>query len=482
MRYTFWHGRSNSFSALKWLDDAEKSLQNNSWTCPMYVDGTAWDEPASKREQAAIRLFQSLGDNTSAPSLVFQNAKLSNEMDEVFSSTVRQNKGLRTVKLRNLSTRDGLYQLPSVLFTNINLEKIDLTKVSLNLAACRQLSQLIRDSTVLSSISLDNIRGIEGEWLQCVLDAIVVSRSIKSLKFKCIEINKDCVKRALRALSFNRTIRNLDLEGLTLDSTDAVEIANLLRRNNKIKDLSLRRNNLHADALKVLVEQGLLVNDTLEGLFLSGNPLGDASGQYIAQLLQKNSTLKELCLFNTKLKEKGCMEVAKAFRYNTGLRSISLDGNQVEGCAGALLESLEQNTKLQSVLDRMAGFLASAAIDKGATSSTTAATTAPTTSTWKQVEFYLRANKANRRLLYTPTAEANNSKRLGLEHEDLPYFLEGAGTQADVFFHFFRSSIHHYAAARNTNNMLSNGLDTVTPRFLRQTANQQNGKVLSNET
>mmetsp|Transcript_6983 Transcript_6983/g.14596 ORF Transcript_6983/g.14596 Transcript_6983/m.14596 type:complete len:120 (-) Transcript_6983:378-737(-) len=53
---------------------------------------------------------------------------------------------------------------------------------------------------------------------------------------------------------------------------------------------------------------------------------------------------------------------------------------------------------------------------------------------WKQVDLLLRANKANRRVLKSPH----------LQRKHMPLVLEGAGTQVDVFFHFFSNSANHF--------------------------------------
>ncbi|KAL7565191.1 hypothetical protein ACA910_016535 [Epithemia clementina (nom. ined.)] len=431
MRYTFWHGKSSSSSDdCKWVDEAELSLHNNTWTSPVFIDGSGFDDADSIREEAAKRLLRSLSQNTSASSLVFQNAKLSQETSQMFAEAMAQNKALRSVNIRNLTTAEGSYELSSSVFTNLNIESINVAKVTLSIETCRQLSRCIIHSSSLRSLSLENILGIDHKGLQSILAALVLSRSLISFKLKGIALSKEDNKRLMMALSFNRSITNLSLEGMNLDSNDALDIAKLLQRNRTITELSLRQNQLDVKALEVMVSQSLAINDSLQGLFLSRNPLGNSSGQYIAQLSKSNTALEQLCLVDTKMMEQDCMDVAQSLRHNATLRTISMDGNRVEACGAVLLESLQQhNTTLQSVLDRMPAFLARCS----------KASDLATTTSWNQVEFYMRANKANRRFLYS----SDSSPHRDLERANVPYFLEGAGNQADVLFHFFRHSLNH---------------------------------------
>jgi hypothetical protein len=122
--------------------------------------------------------------------------------------------------------------------------------------------------------------------------------------------------------------------------------------------------------------------------------------------------------------------IAKALRYNTGLRALSMDGNFFESCGKQLLESLQHNTSLQSVLDRLPAILARKGGDF---------------CTWNKVEFLLRTNKANRRFLQDES----------VQQQHMPFILQGAGVQPDVFFHFLSNSANRFptaAMARKPNN------------------------------
>ena len=416
LRYTFWHGVASTSSDLKWVDEADMALQNNTWTKPLYIDGSGWHQ-ASIREETAQRLFRSLSVNTSVSSLVFQNAKLTSTTHEELTKAVDRNKGLRVTMIRNLSTDRGIYEIPETLFSNLNLERLSLTKVALNLGACQKLSDLIRESSVLHTIALNNVQIDPEGWLS-IMGAIFLTRSLKSLSLIDIELIPENIKRLLVSVSCNRTLTSLHMEGLNLDSSRAPEVADFLRRNRSVTELSLRHNRLDSNAMEILVSRGLLFNETLKSLFLSRNPLGNGSGQSLAQLLScKNATLRKLCLVDTKVKERDCEAVAKSLRRNNTLTSISMDGNELEACGSAMLESLESNTTLLNVLDRMSTFL-DRQRKRGAVCLTS----------WKKVEFYLRANRANRR--FVPS----------LQREQMPYLLEVAETQTDVLFHFVRNS------------------------------------------
>eukprot|EP00522_Entomoneis_paludosa_P008592 CAMPEP_0172441946 /NCGR_PEP_ID=MMETSP1065-20121228/2447_1 /TAXON_ID=265537 /ORGANISM="Amphiprora paludosa, Strain CCMP125" /LENGTH=490 /DNA_ID=CAMNT_0013191577 /DNA_START=158 /DNA_END=1630 /DNA_ORIENTATION=+ len=443
MRYTFWHGRCDRSSDLHWLNEAEQSLRDDSFKTPLYVDGAGWSDDAI-REEAAERLFGALGKNASATNLIFQNATLSDSMDQAFSQAMDRNTELRCLTLRNLSrpaTLNGAanannnnhhhrnqntetYVVPASVCLKPHLESLTLSKVSMTEQTCRNLGQMIRDSTSLTSLTLDSVQ-IAREGLVSILAAIIMSHSLKTLKLNNLEWSKRDIQRLLLAVSFNRAITKLNLEGMRLDASDAQELANFLQRNKTVTELSLRKNCLTAEALRVLVSQGVLHNSTLRKLFVSRNPLGDPSAPHLVHLLTTCTTLQELCLVETKIKTTGCIEIAKALRYNKGLRILAMDGNYFEACSQQMLGSLQHNMELQRVLDRLPNILARQQDQY---------------QTWQQVDVLLRANQADRKFLRNPH----------LQPKDMPFVLEGAGKQTDVFYHFFRNSGNQFPQPSDT--------------------------------
>lgn len=411
------YGKLSDKLTVEGLQDAETLLKTNNLTAPLFIDGTGWrfDE---KRETGALRLLGALGSNRSVKSLIFQNANINELMDKAFSCAMEENSCLSSLTLRNLLSGDSNYNIPLSVLSHPHLEELKLSRISLNQEACLKLSEMIRQSSV-RYLSLDDVQ-LDPDGLVSILAAIILSRSLRTLRLRKLDWNKKDIKRLLLASSHNRSIKNMILENMYLDGADAHVLASFMRRNKSVTELSLRQNALDADAVAVLVSDGLLKNKTLKKLLLSRNSLGDESAESIAQLLRECTTLEDICLVATNLTEQGCGVVAKALRYNKGLKAIRMDGNCVEGCAHLVRDSLQDNMRLHVVLERMPAVLdKQEAID----------------SDWHQVDLLLRANKANRCVLKDPNFRV----------EHMPLLLEGVGKQADVFFHLFTANAHYFS-------------------------------------
>ena len=488
MRYTFWHGGVSKLD-LTWLDEAEEELRRNTWTSPVYMDGTGWNRSAL-RPHAARRLLLALQTNASAPSLTIQNATLTTPLALTFATTMARNQHLQSVTLRNLCVvvppenhdttdnndepsnpyggqdeeeqqadhlgrqgppqqRTQALSVPSAVFCNPRLESIHLAKVSLSVPACQALSRLITSPTsALNSITLQHVHFEAHSALISLLAATVVSRSLTRLVLSHVTLTPQERRQFLMATSLNRSLTTLHLERMDLNATDdAPAVAQLLQRNQTLVELSLRHNQLDSTALQLLVDQGLLANTTLQRLFLSRNPLAN-SGPSLARLVQRQQTLDTLCLVDTRLTHADCRAVLQAVPYNTGLRALLMDGTEqwilednggtTNGCGNVLLQALQHsNTTLTRILDRVQPLLVSSK-QKGTATATTAA---KSLQLWKQVDFYLRANQAPR----THLQALLEQPPLHRQQDVLPYWLEQVHQRpggASIAFLLWTTSVH----------------------------------------
>ena len=492
MRYTFWHGGASKLD-LTWLNEAEEELRRNTWTSPVYMDGTGWNRSAL-RPQAARRLLLALQTNASAPSLTFQNATLTTSLAQTLATTMARNQHLHSVTLRNLCVvvppendidepsnpqgkeeeeeepadhfgREGPPQqqrtqalsVPSAVFGNPRLESIHLAHVSLSVPACQALSRLITSPTsALNSITLHHVHFEAHSALISLLAATVVSRSLTRLVLSHVTLTPQERRQFLMATSLNRSLTTLHLERMDLNATDdAPAVAQLLQRNQTLVELSLRHNQLDSTALQLLVDQGLLANTTLQRLFVSRNPLTH-SGPSLARLVQRQQTLDTLCLVDTRLTHADCRAVLQAVPYNTGLRALLMDGTEqwilqdgggtTNGCGNVLLQALQHsNTTLTRILDRVQPLLVSSK-QKGTATATTAA---KSLHLWKQVDFYLRANQGPR----THLQALLDDQPLDQQQDVLPYWLEQVHQRpggTSIAFLLWTTTVHRLVVPATT--------------------------------
>ena len=440
------------------FQEMEESLQNNTRTKPLFMSGTSWMRPSMIRNRglvddtsncfslqhqqqhtrnAAERVIHALSTNTSVHNFILQNAEMDESLSDALAWSMARNQTLTSITLQKLtlttatttlesSENSGYYKIPSSVFSNMHqLQSVHLTQVCLDNEACQCLALLIKDSTKLSTLTFDDVH-IDPSALPSLMNALAVSRSLEKLCFVKMPWGQDAIGKLLSSLAANQSIRHLALENLHLDeshttitssssddSSSSNSLADIIRHNDVMTTLSLRNNQLTATALRQLLP-ALQTNQTLRTLCLSRNPLGDASVPSILQLWRR-STLDDLCLVNTQLSASACTHLAHNLD-SCALVNLRLDGNAMEHVADQVLQALRHgtNTTLHKILDRIPkrwGPL------------------------WKEVDFYLRANQAKRRLLLQPNSNNNDSAKLLY-----PAVLSGTGHQADVLYLFLQSS------------------------------------------
>lgn len=412
-RMHFWLGRYTS-SKMTWLTDALVSLEDNSWTGPIYVLGAGW--PDVEREAAASALINALRRNISAKTFILQNAALNAEKRAIIRAVMAENESLTSVTFRNLSDENGeRFVVPAELFQHKTIRSISLNKCALDMDACRSLGEAIRHGTSLTTLYLNDVT-FDPAGILVFFASMSMSSSLKTLTVKHLHWTSKNTRRFLTILASNKTVESLYIERMALDDEFQKDIAFLVSRNRNIRCLSLRENDIDAIALRHICEEGLSFNKTIEKLYISRNPLGPEGARTMMNLLKKSTSINNVCFAMTTLGVEGCKIVAKELPQCTYLRRVNLDGNQIDGCAEEFLDALQSCYNVHILFDCLHTLLT-----KGL---------CPQLAAWKKVDLLLRANKANRRFL---------SQSEALPYAIVPLVLEGAASQPDVLFTFIQS-------------------------------------------
>jgi len=412
---TFQYGRYN-VQDLSWLVDALSNLKTNRWdeTTPVYFDGAAWGD--SVREQAAISLLDALKSNTNAKSLVLRNASLGLKAQKAVEDVFERNTTLQSVSLKNLRADDTSLPatVPLALFRNRNLRSLSLANCVLDKPSCVQLGKLVRKSKVLHSLSLCKVTFPSGGWAY-LTNALIAARSLRKLDLQNCASTDAEKSKILNAIGQNLCLTILNLDQTKLGSKHGDDIARMIQANTSLIELSLRKNDLTADAVRAIFEVGIVNNTTLESLGLQHNPVGDEGADYIVAGLKKNGTLKTLNLMECEIWHGGCSAIARGISSFEGIQHLTLDGNEIEDCAQEILTSLEKNLYIHKIGLNLPRLMRER----------------DDSDSWKRVDLYLKMNKAKRRFI----AEDRLAPSL------LPEILgcsDGAASQPDVLFQLLR--------------------------------------------
>jgi Ran GTPase-activating protein (RanGAP) involved in mRNA processing and transport len=328
--------------------------------------------------------------------------------------------------------------LPLELFRNDCLTEVHLSHCALSLSACKALATRLESadgSSSLSSLTLTNVEFLgdnnerHSSALEIFASALSLSNSVQVLKLSSLFLS-DCDKVLLmKGLAGNagHSLRVIHVEDLGLNEEHVHWLARLLASEaSQLRELSLRKNDLNAKAVEIIVNHGLCCNSTLRRLNLSENPVGDTGAARLAMCLKDSDSIQEVRLVDCDIWRPGCLELALAMPFFSGLTQLSLDGNDVEDCLDQVIDAIKLNFHLMHVLDSLPSLLRLERRKRRPHGGP-----ASVCGQYHVLDFYLRMNCARRRFLIEPIHPSLIPK-LFTEH--------GANRDPSILYHFLRRS------------------------------------------
>ena len=186
------------------------------------------------------------------------------------------------------------------------------------------------------------------EQIVSVLDSN--SPSLKSLSFidSCL-INSQTLCRIIGAIRCNTSLKELCVTFLFLDDDTAVALADMLSHNNTLEILNLENCSINPRAI-YCIANSLKDNTSLEELSLKNSVLknGDEAAEAFADMLCCNQTLECLDVTCTGITGRGVCCLADALLVNNGLKILGIQANTTEKAGiKALANMLRCNKTLQ---------------------------------------------------------------------------------------------------------------------------------------
>jgi len=233
--------------------------------------------------------------------------------------------------------------------------------------------------------------------------------SLKMLGISGCRANQESLVEMLRSITLNTNINSLVLQDCGIGSSVKKELNDLLSNNSTLQSVDLRENNICEETIALLAKGGLRHNNSIQTLILSQNPIGDDGASSIAEMLALNPTIESLGLIDCEIWGRGCMSLASGLASMKGLKELFVDGD-MEDFAHVVLQSLESNMSLHHLWTDRTTYL----IHRDRT--------------WRQVEFFLRLNRAKRRILVEPSVPVSL----------WPIVLEGVSGDPRLIYHLLR--------------------------------------------
>jgi Ran GTPase-activating protein (RanGAP) involved in mRNA processing and transport len=367
-------------TARNWLLKTSRLLMDNEWPCdrPLLLDGSSFR--IDYRDEANTVFFDSLLRNKTARVLTLKNVQFSLNAGSYLEKLLLKNKNLRILNFCNVSIENKNCFLPESLSGNTTIQELGIDNCKLSPGRCADLGKLMRTSQSLKLLNLSNLNlGNAATEIAKALESNC--GSLCHLEMSDNRMDSESLSSLLKSLQRNKTLVSLRLNKSGIGPKHASDLADLLATNKHLKALSLCDNSLNGASIRIMAEQGLGHNDTLQMLFLSHNPIGDEGAIHLTDFLMENTVLQSLVLVDCEIWRRGCRYLAQGLAKMRGLRQLTVDGVELEDQVEHVLESVKTNMSLVNLLtDRMHILLQS-------------------NDQWKEVAFYLRLNRAKRRFL-----------------------------------------------------------------------------------
>ena len=203
---------------------------------------------------------------------------------------------------------------------------------------------------------------IDGAGFKLLVDAIVKSPAVTNVWLKRNPLGPGAAADVFRLIKQTPNLRTLDLDQTELGDAGVTELFDLLTKHVPEKPLALRHLYLNAcgngeTACKAIAQYLQSQHCTIESLYLSNNPIGNAV-THLATGLKSNKSLKRLVLQSCGLKDDGVIALAKSLNGNEHLTALDIGQsyatedlgmrfNWITEASAPALAELVRTTKLQ---------------------------------------------------------------------------------------------------------------------------------------
>eukprot|EP00670_Eutreptiella_braarudii_P002022 CAMPEP_0174291490 /NCGR_PEP_ID=MMETSP0809-20121228/32235_1 /TAXON_ID=73025 ORGANISM="Eutreptiella gymnastica-like, Strain CCMP1594" /NCGR_SAMPLE_ID=MMETSP0809 /ASSEMBLY_ACC=CAM_ASM_000658 /LENGTH=892 /DNA_ID=CAMNT_0015390843 /DNA_START=19 /DNA_END=2694 /DNA_ORIENTATION=+ len=222
----------------------------------------------------------------------------------------------------------GVTALANALRGNTTLTSLGLRDNNISLAGVHALTQLLSlPHCRLAEVQLKGNRiGLHGAC-EVLAQAISRNSSLLVLELQSNKIDADGAYSLCQSLCVNKCIHALNFNDNALNDDGAAHISTLLEQNQRITTVGLSGNGIAKRGASALWKALQHSNNTLIGIDLGNNNLGNVGALGLANALRSNATLLSIDLNNNSIFAKGIVHMASALMENTTLRHLDIGTN-----------------------------------------------------------------------------------------------------------------------------------------------------------
>ena len=250
---------------------------------------------------------------------------------------LKGNSKLEILKLNgNHMTGKVAQDLADVIIRNPHLNDLTIALNDLRSSATL-IFKALKTSIKLRSLDI-GMNNMTGDVAKDLADVIKSSTCLQDLRIQYNNLNST-MRMILEALKHKSKLKILGLNGSNMKNYVA-ELADVIESNPGLEELYLSDNDLKSSATIVL--QALKVNSKLKVFHVNNNNMGSDIAQNLAEVIERNRSLKELCLANNDLSFDAFV-ILQSLLNHSKLRVLNLDDNQMTGYVAKDLGKVVQN-------------------------------------------------------------------------------------------------------------------------------------------
>ena len=169
---------------------------------------------------------------------------------------------------------------------------------------------------------------INGPSFGMLVDAMVKSPAITNVWLKRNPLGPAAAMDVFRLVTKTPNLRTLDLDQTELGDAGVAQLFNALANHVPARSLALRNLYLNAvgigaEACKAIAKYLRSPHCTIEALYMTNNPIGDAVA-HMAHGLKGNTSLQRLSVQSCGFKDDGIVALANALKGNTNLTALDI--------------------------------------------------------------------------------------------------------------------------------------------------------------
>ena len=255
---------------------------------------------------------------------------------------------LRQLEMENnIATKEAADDLAAVLSHNTNLRVLNLNRNMLQSAGISIIANSLQSIVTLTELYLSD-NNITEKAADDIVTVLSHNNKLKVLSLNRNDLKATGVVKIAKALQMS-TLKRLEIEGNNATKEAANDIAAVISRNTNLQVLNLNDNNLQAQGIQ-LIATALQSTSSLTHLYVSNNNITEEAASSVARALLNHPNLQLLYLNGNNLGTIGVIKIAESLQNISTLKKLQLNNNGVtDVAAGSIAEVLSHNKCIQEL-------------------------------------------------------------------------------------------------------------------------------------